>query len=181
MRRTYTVALVLLGVIGLVLAGVPFIGSLSPTDNAKAEWASWNTPPEPNLERGHVLIRQISNSERRENADGSWSPLWGKRDLLIRDHDGKFYSFRLPTWNGKVVLPRLYWGQWDGECEELGPKTTNGALLSDTTIRCNDSAGSWWSGDTPEWSLAGESLVKPYPDLPKLRCKDEGRGELTCY
>lgn len=180
-RKFYVAIVSLLGGVGLIFTSVPFVSSLGPSENAKAEMASWNTPPEPSLEPGQVLVRQISKSDRWDGPDGSWGPIWGKRDLLIRDYEGVYYSFRVPTWQGKVVLPKIAWGQWEGECTSFGPQTTNGRLEVGTTIQCNDPDYRPWFEEAPKWSVEGKSLVAPYPDLPKLRCRDEGAGELTCY
>lgn len=180
-KKIYVAAVILLGGAGLIIASVPFVGSLSPSETAKAEKAAWEMPPVPGLEPGQVLVRQVSESARREYPDGSWSMILGKRDILIRDIEGVYHSFRVPTWKDKVILPRRYWGQWDGECEKFGPKTMDGVLAVSAIIECNDATGSWWDGAEPKWSLEGKSLVEPYPDLPKLRCRHESGEELTCY
>jgi len=180
-RNIFIVALALLGGVDLIMASVPFVSSLGPSKKAKSEMVAWSTPPEPNLEPGQVLVRQVTESARRDNLNGGWSPIWGKRDLLIRDHEGVYYSFRVPTWKGKVVLPRILWGQWEGECVNFGPQTTDGMLEARVTIQCNDPDYKSWFENEPKWSLVGDSLVEPYPDLPKLRCRDEGKDELTCY
>ena len=127
------------------------------------------------------MQRQVSESKRQENPNGSWSPIWGKRDILIRDYDGKYYSYRLPTWEGSIMMPRVFWGQWEGQCADFGPTVDGGQLVTEATIQCNDADFGNWPAKDAKWSIDGKILVKPFPDLPKLRCRDQGGGRLECY
>ena len=168
-------------IIGVVATSIPFFSSMNPSARAEAEKEAWNTPPMPNMSNGEVIIRQIAESNRREYPNGGWSPDFGKRDLLIRDYIGDFYSYRLPTWEGAVVMPRIFWQQWEGMCKSFGPKLENGMLIpEETIIQCQDPGEGNWSPSEARWSIDGKSLVKPYPDLPKLRCRKQASGKLQC-
>ena len=163
-----------------MMATVPFLAALGPSAAAKQRLEAWTHPPFPNLADGQVLSIDRTFSTSKDNANGSWSPIWGKRDLLIRDYDGAYYSFRLPTWKDSVVIPRVAWGQWEGECKNFGPPTSNGMLLPGSIIQCLDASTEKWFTSDAKWSLDGKSLFNPYPDLPKLRCRKKQNGELEC-
>jgi len=180
-RKILGYVVAVLGGFGLIAASIPFFSSFAPSQKAEANRAAWNVPPVPDLALGQVTNRQISESKRQDNIDGSWSPVWGKRDILIRDNDGHYYSYRLMTWEGSVVMPRVFWGQWEGECKDFGPLVNDANLLAGSTIQCNDQDTTNNYVKEAKWSIDGKSLVKPYPDLPKLRCRDSGRGRLECY
>jgi hypothetical protein len=153
---------------------------MNPSALAETRLAAWKEPPMPDLKPGQVVIRQPSTSSMRNYPNGGWSPIWGQRDLLIRDYDGEYYSFRVPTWNGSVVLPRIFWGQWDAECKDFGPFAPAGQLSEITTIQCNDKVHSKWGPFEAKWTIDGASLKEPYPDLPMLRCRKKDSGGLEC-
>jgi len=157
------------------------ISSLLPNDRARAEKESWNNPPVSDLVPGQVLVRDISQSERREYANGGWSPKFGARDILIRDQEGVYYSYRVPTWKNAVVMPFNVWGQWDGICVDLGPELEDGMLKNNSTIQCNSAEYGGVLDSPPRWSIDGRSLVSRFPDLPKLRCKASDTGKLECF
>ena len=125
------------------------------------------------------MIRQFKESRQDDFPDRSeLTP--GQRDLLIRDYNGKYYSYRLPTWEGAVLMPLTRWWQWEGGCKDFGPSTMRGKLAPESSIQCNDPGGDWFPAKDVKWSLAGKSLKPPFPDLPRLRCRHEPDGELTC-
>lgn len=179
-RKLLVAAVLIVGLTGLAFVSIPFMGSLNPSALAKTRLEAWKEPPLPDLNPGQVVIRQNFRSYRRDYPNGGWSPIWGQRDLLIRDHDGDFHSFRLPTWNGAVILPRVFWGQWEAECQDFGPVIQEGILSEETTIQCNDSVPEPWGPFDAKWLIDGTSLTKPYPDLPLLRCRKRDSGVLEC-
>jgi len=79
------------------------------------------------------------------------------------------------------MMPRVFWSQWEGECRDFGPKVDAGMLLARSTIQCNDTDFGNWPAKDAKWSIDGKSLVEPFPDLPKLRCRDQGGGRLDCH
>jgi len=127
------------------------------------------------------MVRNVSESERIEMPNGGWRAEYGIREILIRDFDGTFHSFRVPTWESDVVIPLRIWGQWDFTCADFGPKTVDGMLQPDTTIRCHSSEIMLNSDSMAQWSIDGKSLTHPYPDLPKLRCKASDSGNIQCF
>ena len=88
------IALGVLVGIGFGAALTVFASSLKPSDKANAEREAWNTPPLLAMTPGQVILRDVSKGYSRNNANGSWSPIYGERDILIRDLDGSYYSYR---------------------------------------------------------------------------------------
>ena len=125
-RQTLTLATVGLAAAFLLATMIPFTKSLTPSEKAVAIESAASAPPIPDLMPGEVRQLQLSESSIRNLVSGGWSPVLGIRLLLIRDYDGEFYSYELPTWEGAVAMPSSYWGAFgEGSCDDFGPTLNN--------------------------------------------------------
>lgn len=167
---------------GLVVVAIPFVLSLAPSDRAEASRQAWTMPPPPELLPGEVLHREVSQSERRNLPSGGWAARWGKRDLVIRDYDGAYYWYRLPTWEGGILMPgRIAWGQWEGVCKDFGPMMKGSKLVQGTSIQCNDPEFGNFPARDVSWSIDGKSQNEPFPDLPRWLCAKLKGEDLVCH
>lgn len=164
---------------GLAAAAIPFLKSLAPTDRAEAARAAWSMPDPPPLEPGQVLIRDVQPGRRSDDADGT-TLRWGSRDMIIRDLAGRYHWFRLPTWEGKFLMPNFVWGQWEGLCEDFGPTMDDGRLARDATIQCNDPDFGNWPARDATWHINGKALDDRFPDLPRWVCLVDSDREEMC-
>ena len=166
----------------VVFLGMVLTQSLRPSDRAVSIAETWKSSKIEKLDRGEVRMIEIATSSRRDYYDGSWTALTGKRHLVIRDYDGEYYGYSLPTWEGAIAMPVRYWGQLgEGGCEEFGPTLEKGRLMPGSIIQCHKPDLSGYPSYGAKWSLTGESLVGNFPDLQKIRCSAINASEVQCY
>lgn len=104
----------------------------------------------------------------------------GISHLVIRKHDGAFLAYYLPTWHGKVAMPRSSWWEFSGLCSDFGPDLKGGMLLPEAAIRCRDGPGTDGQGTHWVWSLEGKHESGRLPDLISVLCKVEPDAITLC-
>ena len=180
-RRRSLLITVCSGLLLLATAtAVPFVSSLNPSERARAIRDASPQTAIVELQPGEVRTVQLTISSVRGLRNGGWSPNYGERALFIRDYEGTYYSYLLPTWTGQVVMPYRKWGQWEGDCRDFGPVTKGGYLQRDATIKCKDPelAGRAEEG---EWAISGEGLTDYSPDLIIFRCLAKYAQAFQCH
>ena len=154
-------------VIGLALAAIPFVSSLNPSELAN-ELTTFERIDISDFPRNTHRLIQARDSQQWEN-EGATNMRPGRAWLVIHDNSGAFHVFGLPTWEGKVLMPRSFWGQFEGLCEDLGPSSKVAVIDRTTQIQCNDQDNIQHSAKYWFWSLNGENLTRELADMDKIR------------
>jgi len=158
-RKALTTVMMVLLCAGLILLSVPFIDSLSPPSHAPAyatEIDISSSMP------GSFSLLHFKKGRKVEYSNGGWGFRSGDALLLVRDLDSKFYLYYLPTYNGKIVMPLKWWGQYEGYCKRM---SVNFGSLP-TAIFCEETQESMdWNSENWVWSVDGKNLSGELPDL----------------
>ena len=174
-RRTRTLgyAVVATFIVGVVIAAVPFIGSLKPSARADALVGKRRVDISDFEPNSYRLIR-IEES-RLERTSQSTRFHNGRSWLVIRENSGEFTVFGLPTWEESIPMPRDIWGQHEGFCFDLGPANTESKFDESTIIQCNDpDEDTAWFAEYWYWSIDGKNVSGELPDLSPVRTLVEG-------
>lgn len=143
---------------GLVAISIPFVQSLLPSRGAGSDLP-------------HLYIGDMSQCSYRIEQSASKSAV-GTSWLIFRNSQGEFRLFRLPTDEGRILLPDHAWHRYAGRCENFRPELEYERVKPNGVIACHDKglegAERW------RWDYTGKSLVPDMPDLPKQRFVREG-------
>ena len=121
-------------VVGISLALIPLVQSLSPSEKADVFVRKIDVADFPNN-----TYRVVIDSEgQRINGASSTSFRNGSGWLIIRDNESEFRVFWIPIWEGKVPMPWAIWGQHEGYCSDFGPDHSSIKFNAGTVITCND-------------------------------------------
>lgn len=149
-------------VIGISSILILFTSSLNPSEKAKSERSQHDISK---LQAGSYIFEFL----KRDN-------LLNRKVLIIKDWNDELFVHFLPTKDGAVTLPDIYWSWVVTTCIDFGPETeSNGNILNSGKIRCHDiDEPAGWSFDNWQWGYNGKSLVEWKPDLisPKYEIKD---------
>ena len=140
----------------------PFLSSLS-TEGI-------NTSHLPRIKIGDIknneikyIITSTSSKEEKHNGSTVYTP--GSSWLVIRNDLGEFYVYRVPTWEEKVLMPRVYWSQFEGVCKKLEPELKNGKITKESKILCKDSDVNSYQQNIWKWTLEGKNISGQIPDM----------------
>jgi hypothetical protein len=158
--------------VGVVLASVPFVGSLRPSAKAKTLAGMQRIDITDFAASSYRLItvrnRRVEESEELTR----YRP--GKAWLIIRDDLGRFFVYNLPTWEDAVLMPRSTWGELAGFCQDFGIAMTESRITDQTMIQCNDANNDQHFAEHWYWSLDGRNKSRELPDLQLIRSREEG-------
>ena len=170
------IAVAVFSIVGLLLAAVPFIGSLAPTERTRA-MEVFQRVDVSDFERNTYQLIRVRPSKRW--SEGSTSVVRpGRAWLVIRDDVGHFRVFGLPTWDDSILMPLRYWGQFEGYCRDLGPARDAVRIDAGTQIVCNDEDNDQFFRHHWYWSLDGRNLSGSVVNLEPIRTELQ-RDELV--
>jgi hypothetical protein len=164
-RKRILVALVVaMSACGAAVAAMPFAESLEPSGIAE-------------LKLPHLSVAGFAPGQF------AFFPAvvknrWRNQEILVlRDYDGTFNVFELPTdpQTGRVFMPDLTWWHSDaGTCQDFGPDVLQGKLKPSGVIRCHDDDKAAW-GQEWRWTYKGKNLGSQQDDfpIPKFILKDD--------
>jgi len=130
-RKLLLFSTTLIIVVGIAFASSAFIMSWEPSAKAKAARSQHDVSK---LKTGQFVMEPFGRGSGGE-----------EMVLIIKDWDGKIYSYLMPTKEGKIVMPDRWWGWGYDYCENFGPDLAkNNRIAKAGHIRCHDI-------DIPEW------------------------------
>ncbi|MES9834665.1 MAG: hypothetical protein ABW139_20730 [Candidatus Thiodiazotropha sp. DIVDIV] len=145
-RKILTFITALFGISGLVVAAVPFIGSLNVSERALAN-------------RPHITIDHIGEGE--SEIITSEGATYSMTFMVYRSLKGDVRVWKIPVYKGKIILPDIHWGRWAMLCDEFTlDKVKN-------VFRCLDEHLQQYSWVTDEmlWDVDGKNLGKFTEDM----------------
>ena len=145
-RKILTFITTLFGISGLVVAAVPFIGSLNVSERALAN-------------RPHITIDHIGEGE--SEIITSEGATYSMTFMVYRSLKGDVRVWKIPVYKGKIILPDIHWGRWAMLCDEFTlDKVKN-------VFRCLDEHLQQYSWVTDEmlWDVDGKNLGKFTEDM----------------
>jgi len=154
-------------VIGLLIAAIPFLGSLRPSQVAN-ELNRFERLDITSFDRNSSRIVNIRPPKTWEEGDTT-SVRPGRAWLVVRDNAGVFRVFSLPTWDGNILMGLRYWGQFEGYCEDLGPAPDAGVFDAATEIQCNDENNDSYFFPHWRWTLDGKNISRVIVDMELIR------------
>ena len=138
-RAALKYVVLFMGALGILLASLPFLGSFSPSDAARAN-------------RPHFSLAELRPGTFIER-DGERSKVF-----VLRDHSGEVFVYTVPFLKGKYWLPDVRWERPNLSCNSFGPESKDGFLEEGGVFHCRDSAyGEYYEGEL-RWTLNGKSL-----------------------
>jgi hypothetical protein len=155
---------------GLLAASVPFIQSLNPSARAVQIHALARDYAKEAVKPGELRFIPTQTSSRTDLPGGGFRMNTGKSLLAVRTIEGDSYLYSLPTWGGNILMPRSFWGQFEGECKNFGSTDPSQPVTRASTLQCNDPGSGGWPASGAKWTIAGHSLAPTIPDLPRARC-----------
>ncbi len=153
--------------VGLLIAAIPFAGSLRPSQNAD-ELNHFERIDVANFDRNSSRVVDISPPKRWEEGDTTLVQP-GRAWLVIRDNAGVFRVFGLPTWDGDILIGLKYWGQFEGYCHDLGPVSGTSIIDAETEIQCNDEDNDSYFFAHWRWTLEGKNISRVVVDMELVR------------
>ena len=133
------IAVLIVAVIGILLASIPFFGSLVPSKKASAS-------------RPHIDLTTLERGTFLET-DSRWSKIF-----VLHTQSDEIYVFVVPFVNNRYWLPDISWEKMNLPCNSFGPDHENGVLVAGGTFHCRDSEYSDYYEGELRWRLSGESL-----------------------
>ncbi len=179
-RQRLSLAISCLAVGGLLAVSVPFIQSLNPSARAIHNHALARDYATESVQPGELRFISTQTSSRTDLPGGGFRINLGKSLLAVRTIEGDSYLYSLPTWSGNILMPRTWWGQFEGECKNFGPAHPSQSVTRSTTLQCNDPEFGGWPASGAKWTIAGKSLAPTIPDLPSARCIQTPRESAKC-
>lgn len=134
------------GLAGAILASIPFVQSLRPSEQAKA------------------LLPRIRAAELGRAYTEEWR---GQKVFIYRMSDAALYVFAIPYENDSYRMPDLHWSRAIIPCADFRtPIGASGRVDPNGEFRCNDPRlNEWWRREL-RWSIAGKRLGQFVDDLP---------------
>ena len=172
-RTLLTRVTFLLVLIGLIFALIPFLSSLTPTEMAGESMLRVDVSK---LQPNEYKILKKIKSSKVDNSDGSTTYKPGTSLLIIRDVNEDYYVYRLPTWEGEVLMPGpRSWNVIDeGACRNFGPEILDGIIHTNTSITCLDENFEGYFSKHWQWTLSGQNISNKLPDLMAVKYIKEG-------
>ena len=105
------------------------------------------------------LIITQSSRKIESQSYSKWVP--GSSLLVVRGEAEKYYLYRLPIWEGNVMMPWRVWGQHEGYC----PDIQLGTFKDSFAIKCGTPNYAEFLTKQWYWSIDGQNLGDDLPDL----------------
>jgi hypothetical protein len=165
-KKLLIATVVLFSILGMVFVATPFVSSLQPSKKAEAALARVDIS---NIEPGSFKI--MDHPAYGELYNGfEWSL------IIFRATDGQFYFWDVPTKDGAVGMPDLFWVRPFYPCQMFGPTIENGFVDESMPIICHDSElpSKWWAMRW-RWDVRGKALDSMMEDLQVTRGIVDGK------
>ncbi len=134
----------------------PFIASMAPIERIPSNGFEIDIS-DLSVNNSKLIIMQES---KKIESLSSTSWVSGKSLLVVRG-DKDYYLYRLPIWEGKVIMPWHFWGQHEGYCPDIQVGTYNGTKV----IKCGTPNYSEFLTKQWYWSIVGKNLGNELPNL----------------
>ena len=132
---------------GLIMAAVPFVGSLSPSQKADSLVALVNVDE---LEKGTFVEVQSQ---------------YGQVFALRNDKD-ELRVYLVPYHDGQYWLPDPNWDRPFYPCKDFGPDSDGNKLSENGLFRCRESDVEWMTTDeSMTWEFSGENKAGFIEDM----------------
>lgn len=163
LRKALLITVAVLCLLGLSVFMIALFSTLSPSGNGKVEGQLPRIDVS-NLLPGHYSIYRVPElAYTTMNFENQF--------MVYRKLNGELRVWQVPTDNGKVGMPDLYWWRPFYRCENFGPTMINGLVDESQPMRCHDQklpSEAW--GERWQWDLNGNALK--VADQGKLRVDD---------
>jgi hypothetical protein len=130
--------MLIMGSLGVVALGSVFVGSMSPSEKAKAGRSQHD------LSKLEVGTYRFDHFQRDD--------FQFAKVLLIKDLNNKIYAHLIPTERDFVIMPERWWGWGYYHCNDFRPDIDEtGRIKKNGAIRCHDK-------EAPEWMSKNQWL-----------------------
>ena len=92
----------------------------------------------------------------------------GEAWFLVRTSSEEFFAYRFPTWEDEIIMPKTYWGQFEGQCLQLDVTRNAGVIDSNSLLVCGELGDDRIFAEHWVWSLDGSNNSGMLPDLQRL-------------
>lgn len=132
---------------GIVLASIPFIGSLKPSARATA------------------LGTPIDISDQEPGTVEEYETRWGHAFVVYRPGED-VVVFHVSGNEHVYMLPDEKWYRAFIPCEDFGFEPQHGLITEESVFRCRQAQyGEWWESELV-WTIEGRSLGQYTEDMP---------------
>lgn len=138
-----------IGTVGVLVACVPFIGSLKPSARAEAAL--------PRIDISGIEQGTFSILPHPALGDAVREFRWSL--FVLRRNDGSVRVWDVPTKDGSVGMPDRYWWLPFYACTRFGPAMVQGRVDEESLLECRDpeAPGGWWA-HAWRWDLNGKCI-----------------------
>lgn len=133
--------------VGLVIAAVPFVSSLSPSQKADS------------------LVAIIELDELDKGTFVEVQSQYGQV-FALRDEKDELRVYLVPHHDGQYWLPDPNWERPFYPCKDFGPDSDGNKLADDGLFRCRESDVQWLTTDeSMTWEFSGENKTGSISDM----------------
>ena len=141
---------------GMILAAIPFIGSLAPSQKADSLVALINVD---DVQSGSFVEEQSQFG----------------RVFALRDRDEVLRVYLVPHHDGQYWLPDPNWERAFYPCKDFGPDSDGDRLVAGGLFRCRESNVEWVTTDEGmTWAFSGENETGVVADMQTPRYERVG-------
>lgn len=147
-----TALLIMLGVGGVAFL---FLTSLKPSERAFAAIP-------------HIRLPVLEPEQFAYIKDPTSLDNWPSVLLIVRRQDASLSVWRIPTRDGNVQLPDIYWWRQGQTCPRFEPDFRTGV------IGCMGADFGEWGRHAYRWDLDGKNISAQVDDMPAVRGREDG-------
>lgn len=154
-RKFLTIITLLLVMVGVAMASIPFGLSLFPSERADAALSRINITE---LRPGSFKLVTPDNAYELYNG-------FKRSVYILKTNTGEIRAWAVYAKNGEVGMPDYHWWNVYFTCKHFSPAINNGIIEENSLIQCRDKDISPWQSENWRWRQDGKSITQNVDDM----------------